>query len=279
MVLPGAIRIMRPMNSIVAGIAAVLAYFIATGTLIPAALVLVPIVFLITAGGNTINDYFDVSIDRINRPGRPIPSGELTPSGAKYLALALFSGGIILSGLTTLPCLLIAAFNSALLYLYASRLKGMLLIGNMTVAYLSASIFLFGGAFAGSSGIITISVIALMTFFAMLARELVKSSEDVAGDAAAGALTVPVEYGIRVAVLLSFIFALCGIMVSLFPVRWWGYPYLAGILAVDGVILAGTLKPARCRHPDCVRDSGASTLLKAGMFASLLVFTLSAALL
>ena len=63
MTIKGYWRIIRPVNSIVAGLAAALAYLIATGTLIPSVIFLVVIVILITGAGNTINDYFDVSID------------------------------------------------------------------------------------------------------------------------------------------------------------------------------------------------------------------------
>ncbi len=54
------------------------------------------------------------------------------------------------------------------------------LFGNITVAYLSASIFLFGGALNGWDGLVHIIPIAVITFFAMLSRELVKDAEDVA---------------------------------------------------------------------------------------------------
>jgi geranylgeranylglycerol-phosphate geranylgeranyltransferase len=279
MKIPGQIRILRPVNALVAGLAAVLAYFIASGTLIPETFALIVIVFLITAGGNTINDYFDVAIDRVNRPDRPIPSGEINTVQAGFLAIVLFSCGILLSVFTNPLCFTIAVFNALLLYLYAARLKRMLFIGNMAVSYLSASIFLFGGAFYGIEGIEKVAAIAIMTFFAMLSRELLKAAEDVKGDAAAGALTLPVEYGIRVTVFLSLLFALCAIAGSFYPVRWWGVTYLAGILVVDAVIFFAATRPLGCRQPSCVRETGASNLLKTGMFASLIVFTLSAAFL
>ena len=31
----------------------------------------------IAGGGNAINDYFDIKIDKINRPNRPLPSGSV----------------------------------------------------------------------------------------------------------------------------------------------------------------------------------------------------------
>jgi geranylgeranylglycerol-phosphate geranylgeranyltransferase len=277
--IPGQIRILRPLNALVAGLAAVLAFFIASGMLIPDTIVLFAIVFLITAGGNTINDYFDVAIDRINRPDRPLPSGEMGTIQAVFLAAALFSLGILLSVYTNPLCCLITVCNALLLILYAARLKKMIFIGNMAVSYLAASIFLFGGAFYGIEGILILSAIALMTFFAMLSRELLKAAEDVEGDAASGALTFPVEFGVRVTVFLSLLFAICAIVGSFYPVRWWGLSYLAGILIADAVIFIAAIRPMGCRLPDCVRETGASSLLKIGMFSSLIVFTLSAAFL
>jgi geranylgeranylglycerol-phosphate geranylgeranyltransferase len=67
-----------------------------------------------------------------------------------------------------------------------------------------------------------------------------------------------------------------GIAASLAPYLWWGFWYLCGILIVDIVILFASMKSVRCTTPQGVKDSGASMLLKAGMFASLVVFTLSA---
>jgi geranylgeranylglycerol-phosphate geranylgeranyltransferase len=60
------------------------------------------------------------------------------------------------------------------------------------------------------------------------------------------------------------------------PWQWWGPLYLYGILVVDGILLAAGLRALRCTTPAEVKESGASTLQKAGMFASLVVFTLSA---
>jgi geranylgeranylglycerol-phosphate geranylgeranyltransferase len=57
------------------------------------------------------------------------------------------------------------------------------------VAYLAASIFLFGGALNGLDGLLRNIPVASITFFAMLSRELLKDAEDVEGDRAGGADT------------------------------------------------------------------------------------------
>lgn len=274
----GLIRITRPANAVAAGLAAIVAYLIATGTLIPSVLLLFIVVFLITAAGNVINDYFDVEIDRVNRPERPIPSGIVTLPAARAFAVTLFLAGILACIPTNTICLTIAVFNSILLVAYAATLKRLPLVGNLAVSYLAGSMFLFGGALSGPAGIIQVLPFAVMTFFAMLARELVKDAEDVEGDRASGAVTVPIRYGIRTTAVLALVSAMLASFASLIPFQWWGVMYLGGILIVDGILLAACLKAAGCTTPDAVKSSGASVLLKAGMFASLIVFTLSALL-
>ncbi len=278
MTLPGILRIMRPVNAVVAGFAAILGYFIASGTLVPGVLLIWATVVLVTAGGNTINDYFDAGIDRINRPDRPIPSGEVREREAWNLSFILFAGGILIVAFTNLLCIAIALFNSLLLFSYAARLKRSCFSGNLAVSYLSASIFLFGGAYFGWEGLVRVLPIALITFFAMVSRELLKDAEDVEGDLTAGADTVPVRYGVRVAVLISFVFAIGAVAGSIYPVLWWGIWYLVGILLVDAIIIIAAVRPLPCRNPQCIRKSLATSLLKTGMFVSLIVFFLAALL-
>ena len=273
----GFYTITRPANSIVSGLAAALGYLIATGTLVPGVLLLFIIVALITAAGNVIDDYFDAGIDAINRPSRPIPSGTVRPGSARLYATTLFLAGIILSLFTNNEiCILIAAFNSFLLVGYAANLKRIPFIGNITVSYLSASIFLFGGAFSGGGGLFWNLPLALITFLAMIARELLKDAEDVEGDSAGGARTLPLHIGIRNTSRLAFAFAFLAICASLIPGLWWGSWYLLGIGIVDLVILVAVSRAFPCTTPGCVKASQATMFLKAGMFASLVVFTLAA---
>ncbi len=272
----GLFSITRPVNCFAAGLAAIIAYFIATGSLVPAVLLLFAIVVLITAAGNVINDYFDIATDRVNRPERPIPSGQVTLPAARAYAVTLFLAGILISLATNWLCISIAVFNSLLLIGYAARLKSTPLFGNIAVSYLSASMFLFGGALAGMEGLLRVVPFAVMTFFAMLARELVKDAEDVEGDRASGASTVPIRYGIPAAVRLALICGILGVLASLIPVQEWGVFYLCGIMPVDAILLAGCISAVRCTSPACVKGSKASVLLKAGMFLSLAVFVLAA---
>jgi geranylgeranylglycerol-phosphate geranylgeranyltransferase len=276
MTFQGYIAITRPVNAVVSGLAAALGYLIATGTLVPAVLLLIPIVALVTAAGNVINDYYDADIDAINRPQRPIPSSAVTRSFARTYAIVLFFTGILLSLFTNLLCIAIVVFNSLLLVAYAGRLKRVPVSGNIAVSCLAASIFLFGGAFAGTGGLIRNLPLATITFFAMMARELLKDAEDVKGDAAGGARTLPMKIGIRGTSRIAFSCGVFAICISLVPTIWWGNRYLVGIGLVDLFILAAVARSLSCETPACVTASRATSMLKAGMFASLVVFALAA---
>lgn len=271
------VRITRPHNAVVAGLTALLGYLVATGTLTVPSLLPAVVVVLITAAGNVINDVYDVEIDRINRPERPIPSGAISLAGAKAYAAALFAGGIALATLTTALCLLIALVNSLILVIYAAWLKRTPGVGNVAVAYLTASVFLFGGAFAGIEGLVQNVSLAAIAFLATLAREVLKDAEDVDGDAAGGAHTLPMIIGVRRTGLLAFASACGAVAASLLPSGdWWGPFYLAAIAVVDIIILAGAARGVRCTTPDCVRKSRATSILRTGMFAALAVFAVAA---
>ncbi|MDD1718999.1 MAG: geranylgeranylglycerol-phosphate geranylgeranyltransferase [Methanoregulaceae archaeon] len=271
--------LMRPVNALVAGLSGALGYLVATGTIIPGVAWIILTVILVTGAGNALNDYCDAGIDRINRPDRPIPSGRVQKHQALVFAALLFIAGICTSLLTNLFCVLIAVFNSILLIAYAVRLKSTPGIGNVAVAYLSGSIFLFGGALAGLPGLEMNLPLFLITFLATLARELLKDAEDVEGDSASGARTLPILAGVKP---VSYLASVCGcvaVLASIIPFGRFGLWYLLAIAPVDALIMYACMRSVSCRDPECVRKSGSTSLLKTGMFAALAVFCGAAVLL
>ncbi|MBN1167114.1 MAG: UbiA family prenyltransferase [Methanospirillaceae archaeon] len=277
MILSPYLVITRPVNAVVAGLAGILAFFIATGTVTPVVFACFLMIACITAAGNVINDYFDVAIDAINRPQRPIPAGLISKNGALWYAVLLFFVGNAI-GLYTgffIP-FCIGLVNSILLVLYAWRLKSMPVLGNIAVSYLSASIFLFGGAFAGLSGVMANIAVSGATFFVMMTREILKDCEDVAGDAAGGAVTLAIKAGIPVCSRIALLFSLLGVATSLVLYFRWGVWYLFGIIPVDLLLITGSVLACNCSDSSCIRKKKSTTILKAGMFASLVIFTLSA---
>ena len=273
------LTILRPVNALAAGLASLVGYVIATGTLISGSFFLFLVVFLITGAGYVINDYFDREIDKINRPLRPIPQGKISDKGALIYSVILFIAGISISLTLGTFCAVIALFNSVLLIIYSLYLKRTAFIGNVAVAYLSASMFLFGGAYFGINGIILNIPIAGITFCAMISREILKDAEDIKGDMASGALTLPGRIGIGKSLLIALFFTISAVIISFVPFSRWGLLYCSGIIPVDLIVLYGAIKPLNCKSPECVKNTSASHFQKYGMFLSLIVFLVSALLL
>ncbi|OWT33189.1 geranylgeranylglycerol-phosphate geranylgeranyltransferase [Methanobrevibacter sp. 87.7] len=206
------IEIIRPGNAIMAVIAVILMGIVGHNYSIPIILSLIA-TFLALGGGNTINDVFDYKIDCINKPNRPIPSGRISLKIAKTYAYTLFIVAIIIGGIITYLVssiwpIIIVAGACLLEYFYARNLKSSVLIGNITVGFLTGLCFIFGGTVIGAETntfkIIIISLI--LGFFAILmttAREIVKDIEDIEGDKEEGAKTFPIVYGKNKAAYLS----------------------------------------------------------------------------
>lgn len=98
---------------------------------------------LIAAGGYVINDYFDIKIDRINRPDQLIVTQYISKENAMRLSIGLSSVGMV-CGLVAAWLLrsstiaILFAIIPGLLWFYSSSYKRLLIIGNVTIALLSA---------------------------------------------------------------------------------------------------------------------------------------------
>jgi geranylgeranylglycerol-phosphate geranylgeranyltransferase len=223
------LELMRYGNCIMAAIAASIGVFIAYNILaantpeVPlfpfygSALVFLT-VFLVTGAGNSINDYYDIEIDRVNKPKRPIPSGRVSTSAALRFSLVLFAAGTAIAFLINVPCGMIALFNSLLLIYYASTLKRTAFLGNLAVGYLTGSTFLFGGAvFFESGGLESVFVLFLLATLATVAREIVKDIEDMDGDMKDRARTLPIVIGARKAAYIAASIGLIAVLASPLP--------------------------------------------------------------
>ncbi|MDF1557958.1 MAG: geranylgeranylglycerol-phosphate geranylgeranyltransferase [ANME-2 cluster archaeon] len=237
-------------------------------------------VFLITGAGNAVNDYYDSEIDRINRPERPIPSGRIDRSMALYISLLIFVFGIALSYWLGPVCLALAVFNSVLLFMYASTFKRMALMGNVVVAYLTGSTFLFGGALAvfEGTGIKATVILFILAALASLAREVVKDIQDIEGDREGGAQTLPIRIGADGAARVAAVAGISAIVLSPLPYLFnvnnaFGTSYLAVIFVADMLFLVA-INEILFSH----NAKKASKLLKMAMFMALVAFVVGTVL-
>lgn len=223
---------------------------------------------LIAGAGNVFNDVADLEIDRINRPRRPLPAGRLSRGAARVESLLLALAGAALA-LWLGPVMgAIALAIILLLLLYNLWLKRSALWGNLLVSAVAAAAFPYGALTTGDLGRSWIP--AGFAFLFHLGRELVKDLEDVEGDRAAGARTLPLRLGLRPAARLAASIYLSLIAFTLVPwvLGLYGWGYLTLVAGVDGVASYAAFR-LFCDH-SAPKDASLSRLLKVGMLLGLL---------
>lgn len=180
-------------------------------------------VMLVMAGGNVINDFFDIAQDQKFKPKRVILGNNISANAAPYLiAILNITGlGIALWLSYTVGNLKLAnvfLLSVLLLWQYSSVLKKYALVGNAIVAVLCALIFVIPVLFEAQLAekfilpevkyyILTqMKGYAIFAFVITLVREIVKDLEDVEADTAYKYNTLPVWLGTQTAAIIAGIF-------------------------------------------------------------------------
>jgi len=192
---------------------------------------------------NITNDLFDVRIDLVNRPDRPLPSGRIRLRWAVLYATILFVIGIIASfNLNPHARLLALGGVLPLSLLYTPIIKKIPLIGNIVIGMILGLVFIFSEL--SLTGQISLSWIpAGLAAGLTIIRELVKDMEDIKGDLVREAMTFPVKYGLEnsfyVLVFLSVL--LCGGALYPYFSGMYGYTYYITLLVGVEIPLLGSL--------------------------------------
>ncbi len=189
----------------------------------------------IAAGGYIINNIFDQNTDLDNKPDDVIVGKSISEA----LAYNLYVGftlvgvciGFYLSNLVLRPnFLLFFIIPAALLYIYATSLKQIMIVGNVIVAFmLSFSIIIIGifmvfPATDAENKIEMTTVLSVLLDFAIIAfiinfiREMVKDLEDINGDYNQGMQTLPIVFGVSRTTKLVFALSFVPILSILYYV-------------------------------------------------------------
>ena len=204
----GYIMIIRPLNVFLGGLTILISSLIIKYEG-PAISVILPVfvVMFFTMGANTLNDYFDYEIDKINRPDRAISSGLVLRNQALILSLLSFIFGVLIAlRLNKDSQLLSIGVSLPLIIAYNVKLKNYPLIGNIIVSLILAMSFIYAGlVFKKTEPLI---IPALLAFGLTLIREIVKDLADIKGDKSAGLMTFPIVYGKKKTIILCTILSL-----------------------------------------------------------------------
>jgi len=185
----------------------------------------------IAAAGYAINDYFDMRIDRINKPDKML-LGKIIPRRMAILIHGIFTGAGIL-------CSFIAAFMigswklgfisiiiAFTLWQYSHKFKAAFITGNFIIALSSAFVVFIVWLFeiyaqmnSGQAIIIGVKFFyffafayAIFAFLTSIIREIIKDIEDIEGDRKVGCKTIPIKLGTKKAKIIINLFVAVSIM-------------------------------------------------------------------
>jgi len=188
---------------------------------------------LVTGSANAWNDYLDVEIDRINQPNRVLPSGKIDPRDAWRYAVSLTAVALVISVFINLAAFLIVLFSSIILYLYSWKLKSTILLGNATVAVISASSAIFGGVAAGN--IWPTFWLAIIIASAIMGREVLKTLADYEGDLSQRCRTIATAWGRRPARIVFYLLTAVTVWVMMVPYLFNVYSPIYAYIVAFGV--------------------------------------------
>jgi 4-hydroxybenzoate polyprenyltransferase len=218
---------------------------------------------LIAAAGYIINDYFDLHIDRVNKPDRIVVEKIIKRRWAIIWHWILSMLGVIIGfylswklrnifiGPSNLACVL-------LLWFYSTTFKKKLLVGNILISFLTAWVILVlylcefrihrfvNPEFHGPlSRVYKFAILyAAFAFIISLVREVVKDMEDREGDARYGRRTMPLVWGLNAGRafaatwLMMLLAALGGTQFYILQYRWWGIVAFTTLFVILPILLA-----------------------------------------
>jgi 4-hydroxybenzoate polyprenyltransferase len=156
----------------------------------------------IAATGYWINDAYDFRIDRINKPKRTIVNALLS---VKKVLTAYFISNFFIMGVSITyfiffkedyyQIVFINLLSIILLFIYASYLKQISVVGNLVIAFLVALVILLAGYLYHINRELMYTI--AFAFQITLLREITKDIEDIKGDLKFNLQTLPIQIGIR----------------------------------------------------------------------------------
>jgi geranylgeranylglycerol-phosphate geranylgeranyltransferase len=161
------------------------------------------IVLLIMANSMILNDMFDIPIDKMNNPDRPLITGEITIKESILASLSIFIISEVLN-VKYVPQYLrhIPRLANLIIFTYTPLLKRIFFIKNLSCAALVSSTLLFTGLSAGNSDFLIMNknfgLLALavqLVFTGSFYNEVLLDISDVSGDKQNRIYTIPVLLG------------------------------------------------------------------------------------
>ena len=197
------------------------------------------------------NDYFDLEVDRVNHPDRPLPSGRITVAELVILTILFTLAGLASAALLGLPALLIAAVIWVIGILYNWKLKESGLAGNMMVGLSVSMTFVAGGVSVGQATNGLVWLFGALAFVFDLAEEIANGVMDVEGDKLRSSRSLAIVKGKKFALGVSGMLYAVFIALSFLPyvLGWLGLAYLVLVVVTDLAVVYFVYRLLRSETP------------------------------
>ena len=212
---------------------------------------------LLNAGNNALNQIYDLDIDRVNKPKRPLPSARLTIAQVWWFTNITYAAALVLAWLVVPrlalsasigrhECFWLVAVAVICTYLYSVppfRTKRLGIWANVTIA-IPRGVLL---KVAGWSAVKTIAGVepwyigGIFGLF-LLGATTTKDFADMEGDRRGGCRTLPIQYGVRRAAwmispsfVIPFVMINVGAFTGVLTGNFWALQALGGVMTVYGL--------------------------------------------
>ena len=257
--LKAVIQIFRPELPFAAGVCVILGEFIALGRFPPMQQGALGFLcgFFISGSAIILNDYYDLEVDKVNAPSRPLPSGLITRWEAILLTALATLVGLAASLALGFPSFILCTIFWLIGFLYNWKYKEAGLAGNLMVSSSVAITFILGGIAVGQPWNKIVWCFALIAFFVDLGEELAGDAMDMAGDQKRDSKSIAILYGKKSALAMSALCLALVVVSSFVPTLfgWLGVSYLIMVAIMDLMICVFTVRLLKSRSPEDGRKS------------------------
>jgi 4-hydroxybenzoate polyprenyltransferase len=204
----------------------------------------------LNAGNNALNQIYDLDIDRVNKPKRPLPSGRLSVAQAWRFTVITYVASLLLAWLVAPggrhECFWLVAIAVVCTFAYSVpplRTKRLGIWANVTIAIPRGTLLKVAGwsSVKTMAGVEPWYIGAIFGLF-LLGATTTKDFADMEGDRLGGCRTLPIQFGVRRAAWMispSFVipFAMipAGAWVGILTGNFWLLQLLGVVMTAYGI--------------------------------------------
>ena len=216
---------------------------------------------VLNAASNALNQIYDLAIDRVNKPARPLPAGRLTIRQAWYFTWIAYAIALVLAWLVAPggrhECFWIVLIAAILTFAYSVppfRTKRHGLWANVTIA-VPRGLLLKVAGWSAVKTVVGVEPWYIGSIFGLflLGASTTKDFSDMEGDRADGCRTLPIIYGVRRAAWMispSFILPFMLINVGVFTGILTGNALLLHALGITMTLYGAYVLYLMLRKPE-----------------------------